>query len=157
MRPLVRTPQPRLADLAFERIAGEIIAGRLAPGETIRDSELADSMGVSRMPVREALQRLERIGLVEVEASRYTRVTHVTPELAPKRVPPDRAPRDAPARTLCHPIDTASAPGVVKGTRRPSWTAPTGRDMEGREPWTGPESLPASAACSPASGGSSCS
>ncbi|WEK12969.1 MAG: FCD domain-containing protein [Candidatus Microbacterium phytovorans] len=34
------------------------------------------------MPVREALQRLARIGLVEMSASRYTRVTTPTPELA---------------------------------------------------------------------------
>lgn len=76
MRPLVRTPQPRLADLAFERIAGEIIAGRLAPGETIRDSELADSMGVSRMPVREALQRLERVAIIRNLSGAGLRIDH---------------------------------------------------------------------------------
>ncbi|WP_221584039.1 GntR family transcriptional regulator [Microbacterium sp. G2-8] len=72
----------RLADAVFSRISDAIITGTLAPGERLRDAELARSMGVSRMPVREALQRLERVGLVEMSPSRYTRVTTVTPELS---------------------------------------------------------------------------
>ncbi|WP_203136842.1 GntR family transcriptional regulator [Microbacterium sp. JZ31] len=70
---------PRLSDLAFERIADAIVTGVLAPGEVLRDHALAQQLGVSRMPVREALQRLERAGLVETAASRYTRVTVFTP------------------------------------------------------------------------------
>lgn len=72
----------RLADAVFDRMSDAIIDGTLAPGERLRDADLARTMGVSRMPVREALQRLERIGLVEMSPSRYTRVTTVTPELA---------------------------------------------------------------------------
>ncbi|MBP2435909.1 GntR family transcriptional regulator [Microbacterium amylolyticum] len=72
----------RLADTVFERMANAIIDESLAPGQRLRDGELAQSMGVSRMPVREALQRLERIGLVEMSPSRFTRVTIVTPEMA---------------------------------------------------------------------------
>lgn len=71
---------PSLSDLAFERIADAIVDGQLAPGEVLRDHALAQQLGVSRMPVREALQRLERAGLVETAASRYTRVTSFTPE-----------------------------------------------------------------------------
>ncbi|WP_029149626.1 GntR family transcriptional regulator [Microbacterium indicum] len=71
----------RLADAVFDRMSDAIIDGTLEPGERLRDAELARTMGVSRMPVREALQRLERIGLVEMSPSRYTRVTEVTPEL----------------------------------------------------------------------------
>ncbi|MBO3665053.1 GntR family transcriptional regulator [Microbacterium sp. NEAU-LLB] len=69
---------PRLSDLAFERIAEAIVAGALEPGAVLRDADLAAQLGVSRMPVREALQRLERTGLVETAASRYTRVTVFT-------------------------------------------------------------------------------
>lgn len=71
---------PRLSDLAFERIAEAIVDGRLEPGEVLRDHVLAGQLGVSRMPVREALQRLERAGLVETAASRFTRVTVFTDE-----------------------------------------------------------------------------
>ena len=44
-------------------------------GQRLRDQELAERLGVSRTPVREALQRLERTGLVEVAPNRYTRVS----------------------------------------------------------------------------------
>ncbi|MTE24503.1 GntR family transcriptional regulator [Microbacterium sp. ZXX196] len=77
--PLPRTM--RLADAVYERLTEAIISGDLAPGERVRDGELADQLGVSRMPVREALQRLERQGLVEMVASRYTRVTEITPDM----------------------------------------------------------------------------
>lgn len=60
-------------------VLGEaILEGRLAPGERLRDHELAQRLGVSRTPVREALQRLEVIGLVEVSPNRYTRVSTPT-------------------------------------------------------------------------------
>lgn len=65
----------RLSDLAFTRLAEEISSGRRGPGETLRDQSIAREFGVSRMPVREAIMRLERVQLVEVAASRHTRVT----------------------------------------------------------------------------------
>lgn len=75
------TPQPqRLSDMVFVRLADAIVQGELAPGQSLRDQDLADQLGVSRMPVREALQRLERAGLIEMAASRYTRVAELTPQ-----------------------------------------------------------------------------
>lgn len=70
----------RLSDVVYDRIGEAIIAGRLEPGARIRDVDIAAELGVSRMPVREALQRLEWIGLVEMSASRFTRVTDISPE-----------------------------------------------------------------------------
>ena len=64
-----------LGDEVYERLGEAILDGRLAPGELLRDRELAEWLGVSRTPVREALQRLERVGLVEVSPHRYTRVS----------------------------------------------------------------------------------
>lgn len=63
-----------LVDEAYRSLGEAIVDGRLRPGDRLRDVELASLMGISRTPVREALQRLERIGLVEVAANRYTRV-----------------------------------------------------------------------------------
>jgi DNA-binding GntR family transcriptional regulator len=70
-----------LADTVFQFLGTAIIDGTLEQGERIRDAELAERLSVSRMPIREALQRLERIGLVEMMPSRYTRVTVVTDEI----------------------------------------------------------------------------
>jgi DNA-binding GntR family transcriptional regulator len=64
-----------LRDDVYSVIAEAILDGRLEPGSTLRDVDLAESLGVSRTPVREALQRLQRIGLVEVSANRWTRVS----------------------------------------------------------------------------------
>jgi DNA-binding GntR family transcriptional regulator len=71
-----------LAEEAFHGIAGRIANGVYEPGDRISDKQLAQEFGVSRTPVREALQRLERIGLVEMHPSRYTVVTPITPEMA---------------------------------------------------------------------------
>jgi DNA-binding GntR family transcriptional regulator len=64
-----------LGDEVYTVLGEAILDGRLRPGERLRDTELALRLGVSRTPVREALQRLERSGLVEVAAGRWTRVS----------------------------------------------------------------------------------
>ena len=52
------------ADKVLEAIRTAIVNGGLAPGQPLRDRELAEQLGVSRTPVREALFRLESAGLV---------------------------------------------------------------------------------------------
>lgn len=49
----------------YERLRGEILAGRLPPGTALREIALAERYGVSRTPVREALRRLEHDKLIE--------------------------------------------------------------------------------------------
>jgi DNA-binding GntR family transcriptional regulator len=49
----------KASDHAYRFIRGEILAGHLSPGEQLREEQLAESCGVSRTPVREALRRLE--------------------------------------------------------------------------------------------------
>lgn len=63
-----------LRDTARDRIRAEILSGELAPGTLLDDAELARRLHCSRTPVREALADLERGGLVERRANRYTRV-----------------------------------------------------------------------------------
>ncbi|MFK3678172.1 GntR family transcriptional regulator [Microbacterium sp. NPDC090218] len=69
-----------LAEEVFRHVGTQIIAGTLAEGERIRDVDVAEELHVSRTPVREALQRLERLGMVTMYPSRYTEVTAVTKE-----------------------------------------------------------------------------
>jgi len=64
----------------FDQLLWEMMSGELQPGQRISDADLAVRFGVSRTPVREALQRLREIGLIEASASRFTRVADVTPE-----------------------------------------------------------------------------
>jgi DNA-binding GntR family transcriptional regulator len=52
------------ADLVYDSLRDAIWEGRIARGERIREEEIARSLGVSRTPVREALQRLQQRGLL---------------------------------------------------------------------------------------------
>lgn len=70
-----------LSDEVYARIGAAILDGTLPAGARLRDVELAEQLGVSRTPVREALQRLERFGLVEVAVGRYTRVSEPSDRL----------------------------------------------------------------------------
>ena len=63
-----------LADVVFRHLGEEIASGSLAPGAPIHDTSIAATLGVSRTPVREAVQRLARIGMIESSPSRFTRV-----------------------------------------------------------------------------------
>ncbi|MCR4430212.1 MAG: GntR family transcriptional regulator [Tepidanaerobacteraceae bacterium] len=53
-----------LRDVVFGAIREAIIAGELKPGERLMEVQLAEEMGVSRTPVREAIRKLELEGLV---------------------------------------------------------------------------------------------
>jgi DNA-binding GntR family transcriptional regulator len=65
-----RGPAPSNADLALEAIRAAIVSGRLRPGQRIKEMPLADALGFSRAPVRDALRLLERDGLVELVPNR---------------------------------------------------------------------------------------
>ncbi len=64
----------------YNTLLSWIMEGELRPGEKLLDKELAEYMGVSRTPVREALRRLEDKDLVESSANRWTRVSKVSSE-----------------------------------------------------------------------------
>jgi len=61
-----------------QRIREAIVAGRIAPGTWLREAQLAARIGVSRIPVREALARLEAEGVVERVPYRGARVVQLT-------------------------------------------------------------------------------
>jgi DNA-binding GntR family transcriptional regulator len=75
--PRPRGPAPSNVDLALEAIRSAIVAGRLRPGERIKEIPLAEDLGFSRAPVRDALRLLERDGLVELVPNRGA----IVPEL----------------------------------------------------------------------------
>ncbi|MFD8338977.1 GntR family transcriptional regulator [Streptomyces solisilvae] len=69
------TNRTLLRDQAFRNLRAAIVDGTLEPGERLNDAELCAWLGVSRTPVREALARLEQIGLVTVSPGRSTTVS----------------------------------------------------------------------------------
>lgn len=74
IRPVPRT---LLRDRAYEAIRNAIVAGEIEPGAVVRDAALAERLGLSRAPVREAFSRLVDEGLLESKPQSYTRVTPV--------------------------------------------------------------------------------
>jgi DNA-binding GntR family transcriptional regulator len=66
-----------LARSAADWIAAHIISGDIKPGEKLTETSLAERMGISRSPVREALQALSRDGLITVEPRRGARVNRL--------------------------------------------------------------------------------
>jgi len=66
-----------LATAVQQEIERTILNGELAPGAKLIEAELAERLGVSRGPVREALRMLETAGLVRQEKNRGAFVRHV--------------------------------------------------------------------------------
>jgi DNA-binding GntR family transcriptional regulator len=60
-----RHDRRKVTDWVYEELKLAIIDLRLAPGEPLREAALAEQLGVSKTPIREALTRLEQDGLVE--------------------------------------------------------------------------------------------
>jgi len=71
-----------LADSVFDHLLQAIQSGRLAPGEVLNEVALAQELGGSRGPVREAIRRLQGVQLVEREAYLRARVVELTASAA---------------------------------------------------------------------------
>jgi len=63
-----------------EQIHAMILGGRLKPGERLIEDKLSAELGVSRVPVREALLALSAQGLVRIEPRRGATVAEITPK-----------------------------------------------------------------------------
>jgi DNA-binding GntR family transcriptional regulator len=59
-----------VVDLAYQRIRSMVIEGEIPPGARLGQVELAEQLGISRTPVREALRRLTGEGLAEFVPNR---------------------------------------------------------------------------------------
>jgi DNA-binding GntR family transcriptional regulator len=69
-----------LVPSVVERIEGLLFSAKLLPGERINESHLAQSLGVSRGPIREALRLLEKHGLVQTQANKGAYVCRLSSE-----------------------------------------------------------------------------
>ena len=61
----IREVYRSMQDIVFETLRDEILSGKLGPGDSLNTLSLSNRLGVSRTPIREALNRLVSIGLVE--------------------------------------------------------------------------------------------
>ncbi|GLY17094.1 GntR family transcriptional regulator [Kineosporia sp. NBRC 101677] len=70
------------SDYAYDRVREMILDGRLQPGEVLNQASLAQEIGISTTPLREAMRRLKGEGLVELDAHRDGRVSALSAEEA---------------------------------------------------------------------------
>jgi len=68
-----------LSDQAYNRLEEDIVTLRLAPGEVLSEAALSESMNIGRTPIREALQRLAREGLVLILPRKGILVSELNP------------------------------------------------------------------------------
>jgi DNA-binding GntR family transcriptional regulator len=74
---LTRTQVDRpdsLSNVVYDAIRSSIIDRTLAPGTRVSEAKLAESLGVSKTPVREALLRLAQVGLIDPDGVRGGRI-----------------------------------------------------------------------------------
>ncbi|MFC8042957.1 GntR family transcriptional regulator [Nocardia sp. NPDC057353] len=72
---MTAAPDPAPRDAVVRAVRADILAGRLAPGDRLRETDLAERFGVSRIPVREALSQLQSEGFVTLVRYRGATVT----------------------------------------------------------------------------------
>jgi DNA-binding GntR family transcriptional regulator len=74
------TTHKQLRNVVAERLRNAILDGHFKPGEWLRQEKIAQELGVSQMPVREALKELAAEGLIEHLPYRGVRVVAFSPE-----------------------------------------------------------------------------
>jgi len=67
-----------LREIVYEELKMQIMTGKIEPGTRMMEVELAEDMGVSRTPVREAIRKLEKEGLVVIEPRRGAYASQLT-------------------------------------------------------------------------------
>jgi DNA-binding GntR family transcriptional regulator len=77
---LPRVGRTLLRDAAYEAIRDAIVRGDIPPGAVVSNAAVAEQLGLSRAPVRDALARLADEGLVETKPQSSTRVTQLVPK-----------------------------------------------------------------------------
>lgn len=125
------TPHPApMHDQVYEALRDALVTGRIVPGRAVTLRGLAATLGVSPMPVREALRRIAAEGGLVVQANRRVAVPDMTPERFDELV---RARSllepEAAARALPH-IDAARLKRIVAADDRIERCLETG-DVEG--------------------------
>jgi DNA-binding GntR family transcriptional regulator len=75
-----RKSVPSVRERTYEHLKSVILSGRFSPGERLAEEHLAEELGVSRTPVREALHKLEQDGLIEPLETRGFCIPQGSPE-----------------------------------------------------------------------------
>ena len=67
-----------MVDVVTDTLRAAILSGRIQPGQTLRQDEIAQEFDVSRTPVRQALRTLHQEGLIDLQAHRTAKVSNLS-------------------------------------------------------------------------------
>jgi len=93
-----------LRDVVFNTLRQAILRGELKPGERLMEIQLANKLGVSRTPIREAIRKLELEGLVLMIPRKGAEVAEITEKSLKDVLEIRRALEDLAVRLACEKI-----------------------------------------------------
>lgn len=82
----LRDSRESAREYALRQIRENIISLKLRPGASVSENELAKELGISRTPVREALQELQKNNLIEVYPQRGSVIAHINFDIVDEMV-----------------------------------------------------------------------
>lgn len=118
-----------LRDTAYEVIRDAIVRADLPPGAVVSNAAVAEQLGLSRAPVRDALARLADEGLVETKPQSYTRVTPLVLKEVRDAAEVVRAMHELAARTAV-PLLTAAHIEALRAANRRFEAATAAGDVD---------------------------
>lgn len=121
--PLEQIVRRALTDEVLTTLRKAIVAGAFAPGDHVPETRMAEQLGVSRVPVREAMMTLEREGLLEFDERGAARVRNFTAADFEEIFTMRLALEPMAARLACRRLqsaDVAALTGNIKRMRKTS-------------------------------------
>ena len=118
METLLPVRRKLLRETAYEAIRDAIVRGDISPGTSVSNADLAERLGLSRAPVRDALTRLAHEGLVETKPQSYTRVTDLVLRDVSEAATVVRAMHELAARTAVPMLTPAHTAQMRDANRR---------------------------------------
>ena len=103
-----------LRDVVFKTLRQAILTGELKPGERLMEIKLANKLGVSRTPIREAIRQLELDGLVIMVPRKGAQVAHITEKSMSDVMEVRLALDELTASLACARISDEDKEGLVK-------------------------------------------
>src|SRR3984957_3740365 len=129
MTTLPRVRRTLLRDTAYEVIRDAIVRADIPPGAVVSNATVAEQLGLSRAPVRDALARLADEGLVETKPQSYTRVTALALKEVRDAAEVVRAMHELAARTAV-PLLTAGHIEALRAANRRFEAATAAGDVD---------------------------
>ncbi len=129
MTTLPRVRRTLLRDTAYEVIRDAIVRADIPPGAVVSNAAVAEQLGLSRAPVRDALARLADEGLVETKPQSYTRVTPLALKEVRDAAEVVRAMHELAARTAV-PLLTAGHIDAMREANRRFEAATQAEDVD---------------------------